>query len=275
MPTWAGITASTRRPRANLKAALTSRRPRRNPRLIESPPLELWEIRAAERSGINPATLKDELSELWRSTDSGKAFAAALDERGYVLAKGDRRDFCVIDQAGDAHSLARRLDGVKAKDVRERMSDLDRDSLPTVAEARAAQRETQRERTEALKVEKPALAVLKDATGAANKLTDFVSSLLSGDSKPPPPRMLTRCSRLRRSAKPSPRSEASATAWSAASGCARRIFKTSRPTTCRISRATATTICAGSSNAWSAGASVNAIGGGRGNGNGFPPTSRR
>ena len=156
------------------------------PALDRKPPLELWEIRAAERSGINPTTLKNELSELWRSTDSGKAFAAALDERGYVLAKGDRRDFCVIDQAGDAHSLARRLDGVKAKDVRERMSDLDRDSLPTVAEARAAQRETQRERAEALKAEKPALAVLKDATGAANKLTDFVSSLLSGDSKPPP-----------------------------------------------------------------------------------------
>ena len=127
------------------------------PALDRKPPLELWEIRAAERSGINPTTLKNELSELWRSTDSGKAFAAALDERGYVLAKGDRRDFCVIDQAGDAHSLARRLDGVKAKDVRERMSDLDRDSLPTVAEARAAQRETQRERAEALKAENPLL----------------------------------------------------------------------------------------------------------------------
>ena len=139
-PTWAEITAFTRRPLDNLKSVSTSRRPRRNPRLIANPTLELWEIRAAERSGINPATLKEELSELWRSTDSGKAFAAALDERGYMLAKGDRRDFCVIDQAGDAHTLARRLDGVKAKDVRERMADVPRDSLPTVAEAREAQR---------------------------------------------------------------------------------------------------------------------------------------
>ncbi len=198
--------------------------------LDRKPVLELWEIRAAERSGINPATLKDELSELWRSTDSGKAFAAALDERGYVLAKGDRRDFCVIDPAGDAHSLARRLDGVKAKDVRERMADIDRDSLPTVAEARTTQREraeVAREfptanpaplHTEAAQepldpraaaqqekwkqevaaesasldsgaasgiVEKPALTVFNAATGAADKLVDFVSALLGGDSKPP------------------------------------------------------------------------------------------
>jgi hypothetical protein len=117
--------------------------------LDHKPALELWEVRAAERSGIDPAALKEELTELWRRTDSGKAFAAAIEERGYVLAKGDRRDFCVVDQAGDAHSLARRLNGVKAKDVREHMSDVDRDSLPTVAEARAQQHKAAKERPEA------------------------------------------------------------------------------------------------------------------------------
>jgi hypothetical protein len=50
----------------------------------------------------------------------------------------------VIDQAGDAHSLARRLDGVKAKDVRAFMADIDRDGLPSVAEARATQRSIER-----------------------------------------------------------------------------------------------------------------------------------
>lgn len=72
---------------------------------------ELWEIRAAERSGIDPVAMKAELTELWQQTDSGKAFVAAVEERGYVVAKGDRRDFVVIDQAGNSHSLARRLDG--------------------------------------------------------------------------------------------------------------------------------------------------------------------
>jgi hypothetical protein len=108
---------------------------------------ELWEIRAAERSGIDPNTLKTELTDLWHKTDSGQAFAAALDERGLILAKGDRRDFCVIDQAGDAHSLARRLEGVNAKDVRARMVDIDREALPSVREARETQRAAERERT--------------------------------------------------------------------------------------------------------------------------------
>lgn len=100
---------------------------------------ELWEQRAAERSQIDPKELKAELTDLWRSTDSGKAFKNAIEERGYVLAKGDRRDFCIVDHAGDAHSLARRVEGVRAKDVRERMADIDRDRLPTVAEARDQQ----------------------------------------------------------------------------------------------------------------------------------------
>jgi len=100
---------------------------------------QLWEIRAAERSGIDPAWLKAEITELWTSADSGKAFVAAVEERGYVIAKGDSRDFCIVDGAGDAHSLARRLDGVRAAAVRERMADVDREALPTVAQARKAQ----------------------------------------------------------------------------------------------------------------------------------------
>ncbi len=103
------------------------------------PAAELYEIRAADRSGIDPAALKTELTELWQQAEDGKAFQAAIEERGYILAKGDRRDFCVVDQAGDAHSLARRLDGVNTKELRAYMADIDRDTLLSVAEARQAQ----------------------------------------------------------------------------------------------------------------------------------------
>jgi hypothetical protein len=172
--------------------------------LDRKPALELWEIRAAERSGIAPADIKAELTELWNAADSGKAFAAAIEERGYILAKGDRRDFCVIDQAGDAHSLARRLEGVRAKDVREGMADVDRDSLPTVAEARGMQREASRAAADlekwqeskdsglesvadaAAQIEKVPLAVIDTVTGVSEKLVDFVTDLLGSSHKPQP-----------------------------------------------------------------------------------------
>jgi hypothetical protein len=102
---------------------------------------ELWEKRAAERTGIDPKLIKSELSGLWRACDNGRAFAAGLAERGYILAQGTRRDFCIVDHAGVVHSLARRIDGAKAKDVRERLDHLDPEMLPTVEEARAQQRE--------------------------------------------------------------------------------------------------------------------------------------
>jgi hypothetical protein len=98
------------------------------------------EHQQAQRNGIDPRQMKAEISEIWRSTDSGRAFANALEQHGYVLARGDRRDFVIVDRHGETHSLARRIDGAVAKDVRARMSDIDRDQLPNVAQARATQR---------------------------------------------------------------------------------------------------------------------------------------
>jgi hypothetical protein len=40
-----------------------------------------------------------------------------------------------VDPAGDEHSLARRISAARAAEIRERMKDIDRDSLPTIAEA--------------------------------------------------------------------------------------------------------------------------------------------
>lgn len=111
------------------------------------PNVKDWEQFRAAESKIDPKAIKAELTELWRHSDTGPAFAAALAERGYILARGDRRDFCVIDQAGDEHSLSRRLAGVKAAEVRDRMEGIDREALPSVAEARALARAQQDEPT--------------------------------------------------------------------------------------------------------------------------------
>jgi DNA-binding transcriptional MerR regulator len=57
-----------------------------------------------------------------------------------AVARGDRRDFVIIDRAGDDHSLARRL-GIKAAEVRSYMADLDPASLPSVEQAKQLQAE--------------------------------------------------------------------------------------------------------------------------------------
>ncbi len=98
---------------------------------------EKWERFRGERHGIDPEQITAELTGLWQNSDSGQSFKSAIEERGYILAQGDRRDLVVLDQAGDVHSLARRLEGVRAKDVLERFADLDGSDLPTVTEAKA------------------------------------------------------------------------------------------------------------------------------------------
>lgn len=96
-----------------------------------------WETFRAQETGIIPAEMKAEITALWQQSDGGRAFQAAIEEKGYLLAKGDRRDFVLIDPEGDIHSLARRIDGAKAADIRAKMGDLDRDSLMTAQEASA------------------------------------------------------------------------------------------------------------------------------------------
>jgi hypothetical protein len=113
--------------------------PAKNP--DRAPAAELWELRAAARTGIDRDEVRNELTALWRASDSGQAFKAAIEERGYVLARGDKADFCVVDHAGNAPNLVRRLDGVRTAEMRAQMADVDREKLPSVAAARQAQQE--------------------------------------------------------------------------------------------------------------------------------------
>lgn len=110
------------------------------------------EMLQAERGAVSPNEAKALVTDLWQRTDSGQAFKTALEKEAWLLARGDRRDFVLVDPECGTHSLARRVEGAKAKDIRDRMADVDRELLPSVAEARAIQRErhTDRERLIAL-----------------------------------------------------------------------------------------------------------------------------
>lgn len=90
-----------------------------------------------ERSGIGHRERKAQVTALFEASDSGTAFKAALEDAGYVLARGDRRDFVLLDGDAKVHSLGRQLPGVKAKDLRAFMADVSHEALPSVDQARA------------------------------------------------------------------------------------------------------------------------------------------
>jgi len=97
------------------------------------------EIQQGARTGVSPKQAREHLTGLWQRADNGQAFAEGLSQAGWILARGDRRDFVAIDPKGGTHSLSRRIDGATAKMVRERLADLKPERLPSVAEARATQ----------------------------------------------------------------------------------------------------------------------------------------
>jgi hypothetical protein len=101
------------------------------------------EMLQADRTGLSANEVKEQITELWRGTDNGKDFFVALWQAGYELARGDRRDYVVIDPRGGTHSLARRVEGAKVKDIRERMADLDPARIPNIADAKQIQRARQ------------------------------------------------------------------------------------------------------------------------------------
>ena len=81
--------------------------------------------------------LRSEITALWANSDSGKGFMAAIGERGYQLAQGDRRAFVLVTSEGDVHALPRLIEGARTADVRAKLADIDPSSLPTTAQAKA------------------------------------------------------------------------------------------------------------------------------------------
>ena len=93
--------------------------------------LEQWQ--QAKRAGVDPKEVKTVFQDAWAISDSKAAFTHALQERGYWLARGDKRGYVAIDHRGEPYAVAKWAD-VKTKAVRERLGDIE--ALPSVAEAK-------------------------------------------------------------------------------------------------------------------------------------------
>jgi len=82
----------------------------------------LSEWQQAKRTRQEPKAIKEAMREAWEGSDTRQAFEAALRERGYMLAQGDRRGFVAVDWRGEVYSLSRST-GAKTKELQARLGD--------------------------------------------------------------------------------------------------------------------------------------------------------
>lgn len=92
------------------------------------------EQQQAERTGIDPAERKAQIIALKAASDSAQAFKTALEEAGYILARGDR-GYTLVDEEGDHFNLARQLKEKTAR-VNAFMADVPLNTLPALADAK-------------------------------------------------------------------------------------------------------------------------------------------
>jgi hypothetical protein len=103
---------------------------------------ERSEMEESRRLDTDVRAIRTAILDCLERADGGKAFKAALEERGLMLANGDRRDcFVVVDSMGGQHSLNKKLTGQTLAETRARLADLDRGQLPSVEQAQDIQRE--------------------------------------------------------------------------------------------------------------------------------------
>lgn len=93
---------------------------------------EEWQ--QAKRASLDPREIKSALRQCWQVSDSRASFEQALKERGFWLARGDRRGFVAVDYLGEVYSLSRYA-GVTTKDLERRLGASDQ--IPALEEAKA------------------------------------------------------------------------------------------------------------------------------------------
>ena len=104
---------------------------------FDEPPQPTRADKAMEAaSGLSREDRRRLITDCYRNSDSAEAFANALEAAGFMLARGDKRVFVVVDMAGDVHSLARQIDGAKTKDVKKKLEGLTLSLLPPVEKAK-------------------------------------------------------------------------------------------------------------------------------------------
>jgi len=82
----------------------------------QAPPPELSQ---AERTGMSFDERREQIAAIRKPCDNVHAFKNALEEAGYVLARGDKWGFVLVDGQGQVFSLSKHLAGdLKGKEYK-------------------------------------------------------------------------------------------------------------------------------------------------------------
>lgn len=144
------------------------------------------EAEQARRQGQDLKAVREAIREAWDNSRTGQTVSERLKERGLTLAKGDRRDYVAVDEQGSVYSLGKRTTGANAAEVREKLSDLDPENLPTVQQVRQAQRERARELERQKELEAKQEAT-REAPGKEQRraLNEAIQTITDGLVRPP------------------------------------------------------------------------------------------
>lgn len=78
--------------------------------------------KATPRRNPQRPEIKIAVTKLWNEAKTGADFIKTARKSGYIIAEGTgKRPFMIVDENGRAFDLVRQIDGVRTKDVRERL----------------------------------------------------------------------------------------------------------------------------------------------------------
>ena len=89
------------------------------------------------------------VNDAYHSSDSGKAFKAALEANGFDLAQGRKRSLVVVDQGGEVYNQNRLIEGAKPAEIKARLKDIDKTALPHADELQEQRKHFDRDAAEA------------------------------------------------------------------------------------------------------------------------------
>ncbi len=137
------------------------------------------EQQQAQRLGLDKDALRNTIRACWDRSDSGRSFDDELAQEGFILAQGEgRSEYIVIDQKGGIHALGKKLLDVTVAHVREKLSDLDRENMPTIQQAREFMLDLPRDRAERLTRE---IAETQEQLEAERRDTNELDAFLAAE----------------------------------------------------------------------------------------------